>query len=89
MVRFVLRRGPFCPKRGPFCLVRLVHGPFCPSTLAITSKLTRCKSDRLRYVKERNFISTRAFVPILIFVSCVYVSIYVLISLNKICLNQE
>ena len=25
MVRFVL-------KRGPFCLVRFVHGPFCPST---------------------------------------------------------
>ena len=29
----------------------------------------------LRYVKERNFISIRAFVPILIVVSCVYIYI--------------
>ena len=27
-MRFVL-------KRGPFCLVRFVHGPFCPSTYEI------------------------------------------------------
>ena len=27
MVRFVLKRGPFCPGRGPFCPGR---GPFCP-----------------------------------------------------------
>ena len=32
MVRFVLKRGPFCPSRGPFCpgVVRFVRGPFCP-----------------------------------------------------------
>ena len=49
MVRFVQKRGPFCPeawsvlswnvvrfvlRRGPFCLIRFVHGPFCPSTNA-------------------------------------------------------
>ena len=28
MVRFVL-------KRGPFCLVRFVRGPFCPSTVRV------------------------------------------------------
>ena len=33
------------------------------------------RSSYLRYVKERNFISTRAFVPILIFLSCVYIYI--------------
>ena len=27
VVRFVLKRGPFCPGRGPFCPGR---GPFCP-----------------------------------------------------------
>ena len=27
MVRFVLKRGPFCPEHGPFCPNR---GPFCP-----------------------------------------------------------
>ena len=29
MVRFVLKRGPFCPGRGPFCpgVVRFVRGP--------------------------------------------------------------
>ena len=27
MVRFVLKRGPFCPERGPFCPN---HGPFFP-----------------------------------------------------------
>ena len=32
VVRFVLKRGPFCPGRGPFCpgVVRFVRGPFCP-----------------------------------------------------------
>ena len=45
LVRSVLKPGPFSPgtlsldvvrfvlKRGPFCLVRFVHGPFCPSTV--------------------------------------------------------
>ena len=33
MVRFVLKRGPFCPEHGPFCPNR---GPFCPwSVLAV------------------------------------------------------
>ena len=51
MARFVQKHGPFCPedwsvlswnvvrfvlRRGPFCLVRFVHGPFCPSTLITT-----------------------------------------------------
>ena len=27
VVRFVLKRGPFCAKRGPLCPLR---GPFCP-----------------------------------------------------------
>ena len=26
VVRFVLKRGPFCPKCGPFCPG---HGPYC------------------------------------------------------------
>ena len=58
LARSVLKPGPFCPgtwsvlsldvvrfvlKRGPSCLVRFVHGPFCPSTI-ISSNFGGCNN---------------------------------------------
>ena len=56
LVRSVLKPGPFGPgtwsvlslgvvrfvlKRGPFCLVRFVHGSFCPSTVLFVTRHRR------------------------------------------------
>ena len=62
VISFVLTPGPFCPetwsvlsrdvvsfvlKCGPFCLVRVFHGPFCPSTYATTIWFPVYKKDTI------------------------------------------
>ena len=66
MFRFVL-------KRGPFCLVRFVHGPFCPSTNLTMYQIS------LFYQKVHNSAkSCYISVLLLINLSLVHLSIIIL-----------
>ena len=58
VVRFVLKRGPFCASRGPFLLavvrfvmtvVRFIRGPFCPWSVMSLIRLMQVHRTKSKY----------------------------------------